>query len=87
MPSQILDAAGMLNIADGAIFVALGVQGSDSTAGQLKNTELIAMLDARYPTGASTVTVRFGTGISGTSLVNPTSPHTLDAWDAAIAWV
>lgn len=85
---RVVDATGMFAIDDGDLYLTLGVQGSDATVGQLKNTELKAMLDARYPAGATTATVRFGTGATGgTTLVNPTAAHSIDAWDAAIDWV
>jgi hypothetical protein len=81
-------ADSLLNILDDAIAIKLGVT-TDVALGQLKNAELIAMLDARYPTGVTNITIRFGTGINaGTgALVGGTSwAHTLDAVKAAVAF-
>lgn len=85
---NITSVDGMLNVADDAIAIRLGVAGALGL-GQLKDSELIAMLDARYPTGATTITIRFGTGINaGTgALTGATSwAHSLDVLKAAVAF-
>ena len=74
---------GMLNVADAGIVIRLGSQGA-AVVNELANTELVAMLDARFPTGASTDKIQWSE--NGTSASSKIAATNVDAWAAASDW-
>jgi hypothetical protein len=82
--TQNLDSGGQLNINDAGVYLTVGTQASDTVDGEHKNVEAIAMLDARYPTGASTDVIKWHTADKNVTTILPA--FNVDAYDAAAAW-